>query len=90
VEDVALEEGDRLFEMGFQEDIQEILVQCSSTRQALIFSATLPSLLVSFTRAGLNNPNTVRLDAESQLSKNLTMEFFRTGIRKKMQRYYIW
>jgi len=69
--------------MGFQEDVQEILSKCSSTHQTLIFSATLPSFLASFVRAGLNNPTTVRLDAESQLSENLTMEFFTTRNKEK-------
>lgn len=46
----------RLFEMGFAEQLQEIIRRLPDTRQTLLFSATLPKLLVEFARAGeINN-----------------------------------
>lgn len=42
----------RLFEMGFAEQLQEIIQRFPDTRQTLLFSATLPKLLVEFARAG--------------------------------------
>lgn len=42
----------RLFEMGFAEQLQEIIRRLPETRQTLLFSATLPKLLVEFARAG--------------------------------------
>lgn len=42
----------RLFEMGFAEQLQEIIRRLPDTRQTLLFSATLPKLLVEFARAG--------------------------------------
>lgn len=42
----------RLFEMGFAEQLQEIIRRLPDTRQTLLFSATLPKLLVDFARAG--------------------------------------
>lgn len=44
----------RLFEMGFAEQLQEIIRRFPDTRQTLLFSATLPKLLVEFARAGAN------------------------------------
>lgn len=49
----------------------------------MIFSATLPSLLVNFTRAGLNDPKLIRLDAENQISDKLELQFFRVRGREK-------
>ena len=43
----------RLFEMGFKTQINEILYKLSPRRQTLLFSATLPNVLVEFVRAGL-------------------------------------
>lgn len=43
----------RLFEMGFAEQLQEIIRRFPDTRQTLLFSATLPKLLVEFARAGM-------------------------------------
>lgn len=38
--------------MGFAEQLQEIIRRLPDTRQTLLFSATLPKLLVEFARAG--------------------------------------
>lgn len=56
------DEADRLFEMGFGEQLLEILNRLPEMRQTLLFSATLPKLLVDFTKAGLTDPVLVRLD----------------------------
>ena len=45
------------------------------TRQTLLFSATMPKLLVDFVRAGLKDPLIVRLDAESKVSELLQMVY---------------
>lgn len=42
----------RLFEMGFADQLQEIIRRLPDARQTLLFSATLPKLLVEFARAG--------------------------------------
>jgi len=73
VEMLILDEADRLFELGMSEQISQILKACPSGRQALLFSATLPSQLVSFARAGLDNPEFVRLDSECSLSDKLAV-----------------
>ena len=61
----------RLFEMGFQEQLHEIMHRLPESRQTLLFSATLPKLLVEFARAGLHDPTLVRLDVDTKLSENL-------------------
>jgi len=75
VEYIVYDEADRLFEMGFSEQLNEILACLPDERQSLLFSATLPKNLVEFAKAGLNNPVLVRLDAESKISDNLQMCF---------------
>ncbi|KAI0743513.1 ATP-dependent RNA helicase DBP10 [Daedaleopsis nitida] len=76
VQYVVFDEADRLFEMGFQTALTEILHRLPSTRQTLLFSATLPKSLVEFAKAGLQNPKLVRLDAETKISTDLKMAFF--------------
>ncbi|KAL6948968.1 ATP-dependent RNA helicase dbp10 [Hanseniaspora vineae] len=75
VEYMCFDEADRLFEMGFQEQLNELLCALPLQRQTLLFSATLPSSLVEFAKAGLTNPVLVRLDAETKISENLEMLF---------------
>lgn len=76
VEYVVFDEADRLFEMGFAEQLQEILARLPGSHQTVLFSATLPKLLVEFARAGLTEPMLIRLDVESKLSEQLKLAFF--------------
>ncbi|RDD43326.1 ATP-dependent RNA helicase DDX54 [Trichoplax sp. H2] len=76
IEYVVFDEADRLFEMGFHEQLQEIIRRLPSSRQTMLFSATLPKLLVEFARAGLTDPILIRLDVEHKLSENLKLAFY--------------
>ncbi|VDP45695.1 unnamed protein product [Schistosoma margrebowiei] len=71
IEYVVFDEGDRLFELGFAEQLSETLKRLPRSRQTVIFSATLPKNLVEFARAGLVDPILLRLDLNSKLSQDL-------------------
>ncbi|KJH41203.1 DEAD/DEAH box helicase [Dictyocaulus viviparus] len=72
---VVFDEADRLFEMGFKDHIQETLKRIPECRQTLLFSATLPKVLVDFAKAGLVDPLLVRLDLDEKISHRLSMVF---------------
>ncbi|KAI8335294.1 P-loop containing nucleoside triphosphate hydrolase protein [Chlamydoabsidia padenii] len=76
VQYVVFDEADRLFEMGFAVQLHEILSRLPPTRQTLLFSATLPKMLVDFAKAGLQEPTLVRLDVDTKISRDLEMAFF--------------
>ncbi|XP_024032720.1 putative DEAD-box ATP-dependent RNA helicase 29 isoform X1 [Morus notabilis] len=76
VEYVVFDEADCLFGMGFAEQLHKILTQLSENRQTLLFSATLPSALAEFAKAGLRDPQLVRLDLETKISPDLKLSFF--------------
>ena len=83
VQYVVFDEADRLFELGFDTALTEILSKLSPSRQTLLFSATLPKSLVEFAKAGLQNPKLVRLDAESKISTDLQMAFISIKPKEK-------
>ncbi|XP_042365050.1 ATP-dependent RNA helicase DDX54 [Plectropomus leopardus] len=83
VEYVVFDEADRLFEMGFAEQLQEIIRRLPDNRQTLLFSATLPKLLVEFARAGLTEPVLIRLDVDSKLSDQIKLSFFQLRVDDK-------
>ncbi|EHA97657.1 ATP-dependent RNA helicase DDX54 [Heterocephalus glaber] len=76
VEYVVFDEADRLFEMGFAEQLQEIISRLPGGHQTVLFSATLPKLLVEFARAGLTEPVLIRLDVDAKLNEQLKTSFF--------------
>ena len=73
---VVFDEADRLFEMGFAPQLVQLLSALPRERQALLFSATMPSALAEFAAAGLRDPEVVRLDAEARLAPGLRMAFY--------------
>ena len=75
VSHMVFDEADRLFEMGFKTQLTEILHALPASRQTMLFSATLPKSLVEFARAGLKDPQLVRLDAETKISPDLQNAF---------------
>ncbi|KAM7368968.1 hypothetical protein PAMP_013268 [Pampus punctatissimus] len=83
VEYVVFDEADRLFEMGFAEQLEEIIRRLPDTRQTLLFSATLPKMLVEFARAGLTEPVLIRLDVDSKLSDQIKLSFFHLRVDDK-------
>lgn len=76
VEYVVFDEADRLFEMGFAEQLQEIISRLPGGHQTVLFSATLPKMLVEFARAGLTEPVLIRLDVDTKLNEQLKTSFF--------------
>ncbi|KAJ6774142.1 ATP-DEPENDENT RNA HELICASE RHLE-RELATED [Salix purpurea] len=59
-----------------QSGLHKILTQLSENRQTLLFSATLPSALAEFAKAGLRDPQLVRLDVDTKISPDLKTVFF--------------
>lgn len=76
VEYVVFDEADRLFEMGFAEQLQEVISRLPGGHQTVLFSATLPKMLVEFARAGLTEPVLIRLDVDTKLNEQLKTSFF--------------
>jgi ATP-dependent RNA helicase DDX54/DBP10 len=84
LEVLILDEADRLFELGFQEQLNDIIKQIPIKRQTLLFSATMPKALADFTQAGLKDPVLVRLDLETKLSENLQLSFIKVRSEDKL------
>ena len=61
VQVVVVDEADRLFDMGFIQDIRFILDRCARDRQTLLFSATFPFDVVRLTRKFMRDPVDVKI-----------------------------
>jgi ATP-dependent RNA helicase DDX54/DBP10 len=75
IEYLVFDEADRLFEMGFGEQLNDILKRLPEAKQMVMFSATLPKQLVEFAKAGLSDPALVRLDVENKIPSTLQLKF---------------
>jgi ATP-dependent RNA helicase DDX41 len=53
---LCLDEADRMVDMGFEEDIREVLSYFKAQRQTLMFSATMPMKIKAFAESALVDP----------------------------------
>jgi ATP-dependent RNA helicase DeaD len=65
---VVLDEADEMLDMGFAEDIEEILGHTPDSRQTALFSATIPPRIGSLVRRYLHDPVRVELGREASAS----------------------
>lgn len=61
VRTVVLDEADEMLDMGFAEDIDEILGATPSERQTVLFSATMPPRIEAIARRHLTDPARIEL-----------------------------
>ncbi|KAL5223961.1 hypothetical protein ABZP36_010600 [Zizania latifolia] len=74
LEDLAiliLDEADRLLELGFIAEIQELIHMCPKRRQTMLFSATMTEEINELVTLSLNKP--VRLEADPSLKRPATL-----------------
>lgn len=58
---IVLDEVDRMLDMGFIDDIKQIMSQAPATRQTLFFSATIPDKIRDLVSRFSNNPVTIEI-----------------------------
>ena len=76
VEMVIYDEADRMFDMGFSEQIVSINEKMPKNKQTLLFSATIPPSLANFTLSGIKDYKLIKLNQEYTLSDQLKLLFF--------------
>ena len=61
---VVLDEADTMLDMGFIDDVDQILGQIRGKRQVCIFSATMPSRIAELSRKYMTNPEKFLIDSD--------------------------
>ncbi|WP_231640865.1 DEAD/DEAH box helicase [Nocardiopsis sp. NRRL B-16309] len=87
---VVLDEADKMLDLGFLPDIERILTKIPTERQVMLFSATMPSEIVSLSRKYLRQPTNVRAGDDdeidgSAITGTITQHAFRTHQMDKIE-----
>ncbi|QNE39674.1 DEAD/DEAH box helicase [Hymenobacter sp. NBH84] len=71
---LVLDEADKLLELGFQDELVEIVKRLPRRRQTLLFSATMSEKVVELIRKNLTRPRVVNAGEDTaELPENLTL-----------------
>ncbi|MEK6826033.1 MAG: DEAD/DEAH box helicase, partial [Nanoarchaeota archaeon] len=60
---LVLDEADKMFEMGFVDDVKKIVSGVPRNCQKLFFGATMPSEIMNIARSHMNNPEKVKMQS---------------------------
>lgn len=67
----VLDEADRMFDMGFQPALKQIVAKLPEERQSLFFSATVPPKIASLASQILFNPIKVTVESKTTAAKKI-------------------
>ncbi|XXM71554.1 DEAD/DEAH box helicase [Lysinibacillus sphaericus] len=83
VETLVLDEADEMLNMGFIDDIESILETVPSTRQTLLFSATMPDPIRRIAERFMTEPELIKVKSKEVTVSNIEQYFTKVTEKEK-------
>lgn len=85
IEYCVLDEADEMLNMGFYEDITEILSHSPKDKSTWLFSATMPKEVASIAKKFMHQPIEITVGTKNVGSKNVSHEYYLVNARDRYQ-----
>jgi len=72
----VLDEADEMLNMGFYEDIKDILTHTPNDKNSWLFSATMPPEVNKIAKKFMNNPQEITVGTKNSSAKNIEHQYF--------------
>jgi ATP-dependent RNA helicase DeaD len=83
IEHLILDEADEMLNMGFKDDIFEIMSHTPAQKQILLFSATMPRDVVAITETFMREPHRIAVGNQDQGVANIQHFYYKVHARDK-------
>lgn len=80
---LILDEADEMLRMGFKEDLDTILSETPTTRQTLLFSATMPKEISSIAKNYMKQPREISVGKKNAGAENVSHEYYMVNARDR-------
>lgn len=85
IEYFVLDEADEMLNMGFVEDIEEILTHVNEDRQVLLFSATMPTRIANLAKKYMRDATTIKTQKDRIANNSVDQIYFEVAPRDKFE-----